>query len=251
MESAGDHGPWLTPIRRAALEVAARTLFGVLWPERMAIERRRQASLRGVARTALMKTASWYVFEGRRAMTLISRGSGGREIVERVRASVERTCAEGTAALGYVPWVAGSISWSSRERLGRIADQALASSNSIRPFKRLPGAADDRADQIPIEVWLDTEGRSQRSQHTRGNPHLGFRYAPSVSAPGVTGSAVRGRSVRCADRAARPRSAIFGFRRAGGRRPVAGGASPPKLVLAVPSATWSVQPINPDRGHVG
>jgi hypothetical protein len=120
MESARDHGPWLTPMRRVVLEVAAGTLFGVLWPERMAIERRRQASIRGVARTALINTASWYVFEGRRAMTLISRGPGGREIVERVRASVKRTCAEGTAALGYVPWVAGSISWSSQERLGRI-----------------------------------------------------------------------------------------------------------------------------------
>lgn len=108
------------PIRRFALEVAARTLFGLLWPAQMATERRRQASLRGVARAVLVKTASWYVVEGWRAMTLISRGPGGREIVERVRASVERTCGEGTAALGYVPRVAGSISWSSQERLGRI-----------------------------------------------------------------------------------------------------------------------------------
>jgi hypothetical protein len=269
MESARDHGPWLTPMRRVALDVAARTAFGVLWPERMAIERRRQVSLRGVAWTALINTASWYVFEGRRAMTLISRGPGGREIVERVRASVDRTCAEGTAALGYVPWVSGSISWSSQERLGRIdfrnersvyahaddewmllaaglvlegepgawyasgsdsdvltdddpfwllaliagtveatdegpqaisgsrcvryiamADQALASSNSIRPFKRLrPAADDERADQIPIEVWLDTEGRIRRVRLHRGRAVtrmelLNFGGVPPIDVPG-------------------------------------------------------------------
>jgi hypothetical protein len=243
-------------------------LFGALWPERMAIERRRQASLRGVARTALINTASWYVFEGRRAMTLISRGPAGREIVERVRASVERTCAEGTAALGYVPWVAGSISWSSQERLGRIdfrnersvyahaddewmflapglvldgepgawyacgtdsdalteddpfwllaliaatveatdegpqaisgspcvryiamADQALASSNCIRPFKRMRAAADERADQIPIEVWLDTQGRIRRVRLHRGRAVtrmqlLNFDGVPPIDVPG-------------------------------------------------------------------
>jgi hypothetical protein len=268
MKSGRDRGPWLTPRRRVALEVAAGTLFGVLWPERMAIERRRQASLRGVARTALINTASWYVFEGRRAMTLISRGPGGLEIVERVRASVERTSAEGTAALGYVPWVAGSISWSSQERLGRIdfraersvyahaddgwmllapglvlegepgawyacgadsevlsdddpfwllaliaatveatdegpqsisgsrcvryiarADQALASSNSIRPFKRLRAAADERTDQIPIEVWLDTEGRIRRARLHQGRAVtrmelLNFGDVPPIDVPG-------------------------------------------------------------------
>jgi hypothetical protein len=267
MQPAGDQGRLLTPLRRFALEFATRTLFGVLWPERMAAERRRRASIRGVAGTALVNTAGWYLLEGRRAMTLISRGPGGPEIVERVRGSVERTCAEGNAALGYVPWSAGSISWSPRERLGRIdfgeqrslyahgddewmllapglmlegqpgawsaprddsevvidddpfwllaliagtveasdegsqsirgsrckryiarADMGLAASKSVRPLEPMRASADERTDRIPIEVWLDAEGRIRRARLHRGRAvmrleFLSFGEVPAIELP--------------------------------------------------------------------
>jgi hypothetical protein len=253
-------------MRRFALEVAVRTLFGVLWPGRMAAERRRQTSLRGVARTALVNTVVWYLFQGRRTMMLISRGPGGPEIVERVRRSVERTCAEGSAELGYVPWVAGSISWPSHERLGRIdfrderslyahgdewmllapglmlegepgawyacrndsdalaeddpfwllaliaatveatdegsqsirgsrceryiarADLALAASKSVRPLAPLRAVANKRTDRIPIEVWLDAEGRIRRARLHRGGAvtrmeFLNFGAVPAIDLP--------------------------------------------------------------------
>jgi hypothetical protein len=267
VKSAGHQGPWLTPMRRFALEVAARTLFGLLWPRRMAAERRRQASLRGVAGTTVVNTAVWYLIEGRRAMSLAGHGPGGPEIVERVRRSVERTRAEGTAALGYVPWVAGSISWHSQERLGRVdfraerslyahaddewmllapaqrlegrpgawyassndshllteddpfwllaviaatveatdegpqsvggsrcerylasADLALAASNSARPVAPIQAAGDERMDRIPVEVWLDSEGRIRRARLHRGRAvirmqFLNFGAVPAIELP--------------------------------------------------------------------
>jgi hypothetical protein len=86
----------------------------------MAKDRRRRSSPRGVLMTALTETAVWYLFEGRRTIALTSRGPDGPEVAARVRRSVERTFAEGTAAVRFAPWVGGSMSWSLEGPDGRI-----------------------------------------------------------------------------------------------------------------------------------
>jgi len=233
----------MTPKRRLALTVVFETLFGVLWPERMAEDRRRRRSLRGVAKTTLTNTAVWYLFQGRRTMAVTSHGPGGPEVVEHVRRSVERTLAEGTARLRFKPWVAGSMSWSFHGPEGRIdfrqrrsqypsgdtdwsfvspglmltgepgeweaahdesdmlshddpfwlfeliaatveatdegsrlvgvtrcerylarADFARAASNATRPIEPLSSTDGQRTDRLPIEVWLDGEGRIRRAR---------------------------------------------------------------------------------------
>jgi hypothetical protein len=50
----------LSPLRRFLIMFVAGTIFGVLWPERMAKNRRRITSLKGIAQETLIPVGTRY-----------------------------------------------------------------------------------------------------------------------------------------------------------------------------------------------
>jgi len=102
------------------MRIALETVLGALWPRRMAERRRRGSSLRGIVGRTVVDTAGWYLLTGRRELALTSRGPGTAEVVQRVHDSVERTLAQRTARLRFIPWIAGSMGWRNERPAGRI-----------------------------------------------------------------------------------------------------------------------------------
>ena len=106
-------------------------------------------------------------------MAVISHGPGGPHVVERVRRSVERTFAEGTATVRFVPWVAGSMSWSfdpdrprgegrgvlerrrnamSKDDLERLDEQGMAAWNAQKAPEQSP---------ITMKRWMPRRERKE------------------------------------------------------------------------------------------
>lgn len=122
-------------VKLGVLRLALETLAGALWPHRVAAGRARRRSLRGVAVTALIDTAGWYLTKGRRVIALTSRGPGGPETAERIRQSLELTVGAGTARTRFFSQISGGLSWPAVGPDGQI---------DFRQQRYLCGDDDDR-----------------------------------------------------------------------------------------------------------
>jgi hypothetical protein len=89
--------------RAVVVRLSIETLFGFLLPRRAAEARARRRALRPILRTLAFDYLFWYVTTGRRQLRLASHGYGGPEVLSEVMSSLERTAAERSAQIDYVP----------------------------------------------------------------------------------------------------------------------------------------------------